>query len=101
MSFFEHFLDEILQETRLSRFFAGVFGVLAVITFVYSLIAPDSLLIGSLIALAFAVLSLSSWKTGNWWAYKKALWKAQEGMPRPNRQRGFEVVNDGRSRRSQ
>ena len=82
----------VLERSRLSRFFAVSFGVFALIVFAYSLVAPDSMLVGGLLAVGFALLSIITWKAGNWFSYKRAPWKAQEGMPKHPKRRRFDVV---------
>jgi hypothetical protein len=92
----ERRLTILLERSRLSRFFGVAFAVLAVLTFLYGLVAPHSLLSGTLLALAFAALSVLIWKAGDWWAYREALHKAQEGMPPRLKRRGFDVVVEKR-----
>jgi hypothetical protein len=92
-------LTALLERSRLSRFFGVAFAVLALLTFVYGLVAPNSLLSGTLLALAFAALAVLIWKAGDWWAYREAWRKAQEGMPPRLKRRGFDVAvakRDGR-----
>src|SRR5712664_1291091 len=77
------------DRVRLSRLVAVPSALLAVLIFVYGMIAPDSFWVGTGLAVLFAGLAVGVWKLGDWWKLRQALLKAQEGMP--NRQRGFEV----------
>lgn len=77
---------------RLSRLLAVMATLLATLTFVYGCFAPDSFWIGGAIAIVLMGCAVAVWKLGDWWRLRQALRKAQEGMPRPLKQRGFDVL---------
>ena len=86
------------DRVRLSRLIAIPAALLALLIFVYGIVAPDSFWIGTGLAIIFAGLAVAVWKLGDWWKLRKSLREAQDGMP--NRQRGFEVVNRTGSERA-
>ena len=80
------------DRVRLSRLATLTCALLAVLIFGYGLIAPNSFWVGTALAVALASLGVGLWKLGNWWCLRQLLRKAQDGMPMPIRQRGFEVI---------
>jgi hypothetical protein len=93
----EYWLFQLLDHVRLSRLVAITSALLAVTLFTYGIIAPDSFRAGAEWAILFAAIAVSVWKLGDWWKLHQALRKAQEGMPRDSRRRGFEVVTRDQS----
>jgi len=65
---------------RLSRIIAIPSALLALLIFVYGIIAPHSFWIGTGLAILLGLLAIGVWKLGDWWQRRQELRKAQDAM---------------------
>lgn len=67
--FWSFILDERLRLSRMIAIPSVLFGLLI---FVYGLYAPDSKLIGTLLALGCIAFAVGIWMLGDWWKARRA-----------------------------
>jgi hypothetical protein len=89
---FEYWISSIISDdrVRLSCLTAITSCLLALVIFVYGIVAPNSFWTGTALAAILIGIAVGVWKLGDWCKLRQPLRKAQVDMP--SRARGFEVV---------